>query len=383
VVGEKYHWGDYVFGVLLDAVIFFHAICSFFALGRDERRAIAGTYGRREKGVKGLPWGWFGTMFGHGDFKTLVNNSPGKLSAALDEIASEGIIEKEAYDKFARLFRDAFSKKSHVGGIATASRLSAMKRPDIFVAVNDANRVAGQLSRESHTANQSLQQVQNAFEAARKGKKEHELFKHERDQLQKIAKQLRIEEVTRHAHELSERSQAAQTKRESLQHQLSTEEAWFARNEVVAFVRDRKQRYSKTPDNFAEAMAGLPFYDWLYSLRKCRSIPAVEKVPKTYWFQIFEMIHGIVRRTRSANLKKIESLLKKDLLETECNPHLRSYISPHWHYMTLAFADCRGKGFRRTHIPYKIMESFLDHWHTPTVADAELAKLNQLLPSDL
>jgi hypothetical protein len=246
----------------------------------------------------------------------------------------------------------------------------------------EARDVESQLSRESQTAHQSLQQIKTAFESVRKGREETELPQHERNQLQTIAKQLRIDEMTSRAHELSELLQSAQAKRESLEHQLSTEEAWFARNEVIAFVRDRKRRYSKTPTNFAKAMAGLPFYDWLYSVRKCQSIPELASVSKTYLFQLFEMVQKIVRSTRSANLRKIESKLKSELL-TKAAPVLTSYISPLWFYMTLAFADCRGKRIRRAHIPYKVMERFLDHRYRPSIVEGELAKLNQLLPLDL
>jgi hypothetical protein len=246
----------------------------------------------------------------------------------------------------------------------------------------EARLVESQFSRESQTAHQSLQQIKNAFESVRKGREETELPKHERNQLQMIAKQLRINEMTSRARELSELLRVAQAKRESLEHQLLTEEAWFARNEVIAFVRDRKRRYSKTPANFAKAMAGLPFYDWLYSVRKCQSIPELTSVSKTNLFQIFEMVQQLVRRTRSANLRKIESKLKGKLL-TEAAPVLTSYISPLWFYMTLAFADCRGKRIRRAHIPYKVMERFLEHRYGPSVVEGELAKLNQLLPADL
>jgi len=246
-----------------------------------------------------------------------------------------------------------------------------------------AKRVRSELSGETQTAYEKLQPVKNAFEAARKGKEQHQLSKDERDELQKLAKLLRIEETTRHYQELSDLLQVAQKEQESLEQQLSMEEAWLSRNEVLAFVRDPERRYSKTPENFAKAMAGLPFYDWLYSLRKCLSIRAAANVRKTYLFQLFEMIQGIVRRTRSGNLKKIESRLKSDLLKTECDPLLRSYISPQWFYMARAFEDCRGKKFRRAHIPYKVMGSFLEHRQKPTLADSALAKLNQLSPQDL
>jgi hypothetical protein len=246
--------------------------------------------------------------------------------------------------------------------------------------LGDAKREESALSPKSQTAHQAFEKVKSAFEAAHKGKVEHQLSEQERDQLRKIAKQLRIEELSRQAQDLGELLRAAQTKRGSLEDQLSAEEAWFARNEVVAFARDPYRRYSKTPENFAKAMAGLPFYDWLYSLRKCLVIPEVASVPKTYWFQVFEMIRGIVRKTRSADLKKIESRLKQELLKPERDPLLRSYISPQWFYMVRAFEDCRGKGFRRAHIPYKVMEMFLDRWQKRSLVESEIANLNQLVP---
>jgi hypothetical protein len=247
----------------------------------------------------------------------------------------------------------------------------------------EARRLENQLSRQSQIAHQSLQQVKNAYEAAHKGKKEEQLSKEEREYLQKIAKQLGIDEMTRRTNDLSEQSREAQKEREFLEQLLSTQEAWFARNEVLAFVRDSKRRYSKTPANFAKAMAGLPFYDWLYSLRKCLSIPAVANIPKTDLFKVFEMLQKIVKRIRSGNVKKLESKLKSELLADDADPHLRSYISPVWFYMTLAFADCRGKRIHRSHLPYRVLESFLDHRYNPSVEEGELAKLNQLEPSNL
>lgn len=106
----------------------------------DERKAVAGIYGRVEPKIDNLEWAWFGTMFGQGDFKSLVIKSPGQLSQALDEIPIEGNVEKTDYERFREIFISAFDGKSHVGGVATASRLLAMKRPDIFVAINKGNR---------------------------------------------------------------------------------------------------------------------------------------------------------------------------------------------------------------------------------------------------
>lgn len=72
--------------------------------------------------------------------KNLVNNAPAGLSAALDNIPLVGEITQAQYDAFVVEFRTAFQGKAHQGGCAVASRLLAVKRPDVFVAVNSQNR---------------------------------------------------------------------------------------------------------------------------------------------------------------------------------------------------------------------------------------------------
>lgn len=114
---------------------------SFAAMSQSERKAIAGTYGRKEPQLDDLEWPWFGTMFGQGDFKNLVNESPELLSKALQNIPLDGNISEAQFDAFVHHVHLAFEGKTHKGGVATASRLLAMKRPDVFVGLNNANRV--------------------------------------------------------------------------------------------------------------------------------------------------------------------------------------------------------------------------------------------------
>jgi HKD family nuclease len=140
VRGDKHQKVEDRIRVLERAARIFRDKSSFATMERGERRAIAGTYGGKEETIDHLSWGWFGWMFGQGDFKNLVNESPGGLSAALDKIPLEGNVQEHDYNAFVKLFMKAFQEKSHKGGIATASRLLAMKRPDIFVGVNDANK---------------------------------------------------------------------------------------------------------------------------------------------------------------------------------------------------------------------------------------------------
>ena len=58
----------------------------------------------------------------------------------MQNIPLDGDVSEAQFDAFARHFDLAFVGKAHKGGVATASRLLAMKRPDVFVGLNDANR---------------------------------------------------------------------------------------------------------------------------------------------------------------------------------------------------------------------------------------------------
>lgn len=111
----------------------------FSAMERHDRRCIAATLGRVERKQEDINWAWFGNMSGHGDFQSLVNESPELLSEALDHIPSVGDVTEEQYAAFVETFNSAFEGKAHRGSYPVASRLLAMKRPDQFVAVNSQN----------------------------------------------------------------------------------------------------------------------------------------------------------------------------------------------------------------------------------------------------
>ena len=78
----------------------------------------------------------FGSMQWVGRFKQAVKDNNEKISIALDEIPLEGDISRDHFQRFANLFLNAFERS----GMALASRMLAMKRPDTFVCVNNQNR---------------------------------------------------------------------------------------------------------------------------------------------------------------------------------------------------------------------------------------------------
>jgi hypothetical protein len=78
----------------------------------------------------------FGSMQWVGRFKQAVKDNNEGISLALDEIPLDGDISRDQYERFTDRFLKAFER----AGMALASRLLAMKRPDTFVCVNNQNR---------------------------------------------------------------------------------------------------------------------------------------------------------------------------------------------------------------------------------------------------
>lgn len=101
----------------------------------DVRKGIAGLPSR-SKTIKN--WAWFGSMKGAGTFAGLINTSNEAFSLALDEIPLVGEIRREHYDRFIEQYLKAY--EGGRDGLATATRLLAMKRPDVFLCVDAQNK---------------------------------------------------------------------------------------------------------------------------------------------------------------------------------------------------------------------------------------------------
>jgi hypothetical protein len=121
---------------------------SFHDLERLQRKAIAGVIGESQKSGDqdyqhadlDREWGWFGSMRGMGDFANRIEENDRYLARALDSIPQKGVVQRDHYDRFAELFVKAFRNSHRTGGVPTASRLLAMKRPDVFLCVSKPNK---------------------------------------------------------------------------------------------------------------------------------------------------------------------------------------------------------------------------------------------------
>lgn len=120
----------------------FAGTASFGDLSVAEWKGIAGVLGDREaEEVKldGFDWGWFGSMGGAGTFAELIGQLDTALADALDAIPKRGTVTEAQFNAFVAAFTTAFSEAPRTARLPPATRLLAMKRPDVFVCVNGRN----------------------------------------------------------------------------------------------------------------------------------------------------------------------------------------------------------------------------------------------------
>jgi hypothetical protein len=195
-----------------------------------------------------------------------------------------------------------------------------------------------------------------------------------------VAKELGVEELTNNSNRLEASLRQAQEERRALHERLSSQEAWYGRNEIVKFARSR--RYSGTATNFAKAMAGLPDYGWLQSLRRCSRIKEIKEnsLGTAINYQLFELLDAIINKMRPLKVGKVETKLRAELLQEGATWILKAHFGPSWWYIEQAFTACIGKRISRKELPYRLMAAIQDNLERgKTIPEIELAKRRQLV----
>jgi len=99
-----------------------------------------------------------------------------------------------------------------------------------------------------------------------------------------------------------------------------------------------------------------------------------------YSYQLFLILKLVVQSVEPLKLSKVELKLQIKLMDAETDPLLKGWVAPNWWYMKQALADHRGKRFKRSELPYKIMGAYLARTESPkSPAEVELAKREQLV----
>lgn len=134
---DEFHSFEGRIELLNTAQRYFRENANFSQLDEIQRREIAGI-ATENQSSSNIGWGWFGSMLGAGKFQNRINTNNIFISNALDAIPLQGKIYKSDYNNFVGLFQQAFPNGG--SGVAIASRLLAMKRPDYFVCLDKRNR---------------------------------------------------------------------------------------------------------------------------------------------------------------------------------------------------------------------------------------------------
>lgn len=133
---------------------------SFESLTVSEWKAVAGIVhpdAVANSGLEKYQIGWFGSMQGSGSFTKLIANKDSRIAKAIDCIPRRGPVKEEDFNRFCVLFESAFADSARTGRYPTATRLLAMKRPDLFVCVNNGNKAS--LAEALHFAPSTLSLV--------------------------------------------------------------------------------------------------------------------------------------------------------------------------------------------------------------------------------
>jgi HKD family nuclease len=122
--------------ILETANNYFKEYGSFEKMDEYKRKQIAGFC--YDENQENFDWDWFGSMKAPGEFKGKINKNNVHISNALDCIPLNGKVSHKNYKDYINNFRKAFLEKGG-DGVATATRLLAMKRPDVFICLDSKN----------------------------------------------------------------------------------------------------------------------------------------------------------------------------------------------------------------------------------------------------
>ena len=247
----------------------------------------------------------------------------------------------------------------------------------------EALKIADRLWPEYHDAHRKADDANTALKAYASQFSGNKHSKWQVSAIRNVGRQLGVQELTDKESTLQASVECAQKKKDKLKRLLLRQEASFSRNELLNFVKNK--RFEKSLLNFAKAMTSLPDYGWLHSFRKFSAIlksqDALLKTKRPN-YQLFELIEMIVKKSKRINLVKIEKKLQKELLKQDSDLFLKGYVYPNWAYVQQSFAECRGKGYKRADISFKIMDRILHNFERPkTITEAELAKRKQIVSS--
>ncbi|WP_343636690.1 phospholipase D family protein [Roseateles sp.] len=129
--------------VMLDYVAqLFRMHSSYAAMPKEDRMRVAGLASQRTIVADRIDWDYFGSMKvaqQRPDFKALVVDEPEDFSGAIDNIPLYGPVNEIHWRQYWTAIRRIDNGRGSLGfGLAT--RIAALRRPDVFVSINFASK---------------------------------------------------------------------------------------------------------------------------------------------------------------------------------------------------------------------------------------------------
>jgi len=184
----------------------------------------------------------------------------------------------------------------------------------------------------------------------------------------------------RKAAEARSELKAAQIAEKTIREQLRDEEAGFAQNELLDFIK--RGKYARNPLGLANAMAALPDMTWEQSHARCSKIKCGQW--PTFPIRIFETIKRIWNRRNSHPdlalpqlfRQEIEKLPKTVLASVlQPFPHsvkkrkidnpVRCHLAENWRYLRLAIEEVAGLEVPPGRVPFLILSHFNENMAKP------------------
>jgi len=147
-----------------------------------------------------------------------------------------------------------------------------------------------------------------------------------------------------------------QMEQEALNRKVSDEEAFVFRSELLDFLHSG--RYAVTPQNLADATAGLPWMRWRQSFVRCSRMPSNQPMPTYLAFEALaelwdgrpqEIERGPVEFFRS----EILNLPKKKFR------YARQFLGENWRDLRLAVEECCSPKHQDASIPFLLTSALM------------------------
>lgn len=297
----------------------------------------------------------------------LINDA--SLEGARDELIwfLEGIWGEIGWElQTAKKIEDIRKAFQPLNGLHSSYRLNLLVRPSVLESTPQRLRsVSKQLGRmndrirawdeEERRLHELLSQAMLAMEQAKGTPQEHEikLICNQREQQLKS---------------FSMKYEALQEEERVLRDRRIDEQAYVAQTEMLKFILSR--RYSFTPLNVANAMAGLPDMLWRQSSKRCAAMKC--SIANGSSYQLFKMVRRANQSTSSS--QEVLDTIQKRLLNSRKNDYVAAELRKNWYFLCAAVSAAMGQKPHPHSVPYRILAEYRRRTRSLTAVDSVLAE---------